>query len=89
MSAVVTLLSPGEAEVLDALDDAPESTILGDAAYTGPAATIQWLAWWLNLSDSTVRTRVHGLRERGLCHIIDALDPKAGTRRLFVIGKAF
>jgi len=75
--------------ILDALDDAPNgwiSGIDGYGSFSGQLATVQWLASYLRVSDSTARKAVHHLRESGLVTVWDALDPKTRRRRLYVSG---
>lgn len=75
--------------VLDALDDAPNgwlSGIDGHGSYTGQLATVQWVASYLGISDSTARRAIHHLRIAGLVTVWDALDPKTRSRRLYVSG---
>lgn len=75
--------------VLDALDEAPDGWLSGiemTKTYSGPLATIQWLASHIGVSDSAARRAVHHLRTSDLVTVWDALDPKTRRRRLYVSG---
>lgn len=74
--------------VLDALDDAPVGSVLGEEPYDGPIATIQWLSARTGYSDSAVREAVRFLHWSGLVRVFDVRDPSIGHRRLMVTGAA-
>lgn len=91
MTADLAPVRKTEDLVLDALDEAPICLLraakgFGGAGFHGQAATVQYLAHTVGMSDSAVRHAVHVLHRRGLLRLYTGRAN--GRRRLFITAEA-
>jgi hypothetical protein len=56
----------------------------GDDLYEGPRVTVQILATYFDVSESTILRRVHRLKDRGLLGVTEVRDPAERGTRLWV-----